>query len=232
LGRCAACRGSLIALSRHHGRRRGFFYGCAYNSKRGPQVCSNNLHLAQAILEQAVVDTVIQSLDDRILQAAVDRALERFREEAKTYSDRRRHLDHEIRAAQAQEAHLIGAIKQGEAPAALVAALREHQERRKALETEQRRLTEAERDAAVDEHQLAADLLAAASDVRTILAERSPEARRVLQALLVERLEFSVFERDGERGYEFVGTGTYGGLLAGYTCPTTSGGPNGIRTRV
>jgi len=26
--------------------------------------------------------------------------------------------------------------------------------------------------------------------------------------------------------------GTYRGLLAGYTCPTSNGGPNGIRTRV
>ena len=30
LGRCG-CGGALIAMSRHHGRRRGYFYGCAYN---------------------------------------------------------------------------------------------------------------------------------------------------------------------------------------------------------
>ena len=29
-------------------------------------------------------------------------------------------------------------------------------------------------------------------------------------------LEFSAFERDGVRGYEFIGTGSYGGLLAGH----------------
>ena len=46
------------------------------------------------------------------------------------------------------------------------------------------------------------------------------------------RLDFAAFESDGVRGYEFVGTGTYGGLLAGDTCPTSNGGPNGIRTRV
>ena len=54
----------------------------------------------------------------------------------------------------------------------------------------------------------------------------------MLQALLIDRLQFSVFGRDGVRGYEFVGTGSYGGLLAGHSCPTSLGGPKGIRTRV
>ncbi|HEY4911239.1 MAG TPA: hypothetical protein VIJ73_17130 [Methylomirabilota bacterium] len=33
------------------------------------------------------------------------------------------------------------------------------------------------------------------------------------------------------RGYAFTGDGTFGGLLAASTWPTTNGGPNGIRTR-
>ena len=83
-----------------------------------------------------------------------------------------------------------------------------------------------------DEAQLIVELSEAAANFRTVLAERTPEARRLLQALLPDRLEFSAFERDGLRGYEFVGTGTYGGLLAGHTCPTSGREPNGIRTRV
>jgi hypothetical protein len=34
------------------------------------------------------------------------------------------------------------------------------------------------------------------------------------------------------RGYQFLGTGTYGGLLVADTCPTSHGGPNGIRAVV
>jgi hypothetical protein len=56
LARCAGCCGPIIAMSRHHGRRRGYFYGCAHNWKRGPAICTNNLHLPQAILDEAVVD--------------------------------------------------------------------------------------------------------------------------------------------------------------------------------
>jgi hypothetical protein len=51
-------------MSRHHGRRRGFFYGCAYNSKRGPTVCQNNFHMPQEVLEDAVIDSVAASFDD------------------------------------------------------------------------------------------------------------------------------------------------------------------------
>ena len=166
VGRCAACGGSLIAMSRHHGRRRGFFYGCAYNSKRGPQVCSNNLHMPQPILEQAVVDAIAEALDAPILRAAVERALQRLRDDVSAHSERRQHLDQELRAIRAREAHLVEAIKLGDAPATLLAALRQEHERRAALEEEHQQLVELEHNAALDERQIAAELAASASNFR------------------------------------------------------------------
>src|SRR5882724_6274984 len=71
-----------------------------------------------------------------------------------------------------------------------------------------------------------------AADLHGILARREPEARRVLQALFNERLAFAPFNEGSTRGYQFLGTGSYGGLLVGDTCPTSHGGPNGIRSRV
>lgn len=50
----------------------------------------------------------------------------------------------------------------------------------------------------------------------------------MLQALFAERMAFAPFNEGPTRGYQFFGTGTYGGLLIGDTCPTSSGGPNGI----
>jgi hypothetical protein len=184
-------------------------------------VCSNNLHMPQLILEQAVVDAVAEALDAPILRAAVERALQRLRDDVSARSERRQHLDHELRAARAQEARLVEAIKLGAAPAALLAALRQEHERRAALEEEHQRWVELEHDAALDERQIAAELAASASNFRAALTERTAEARRVIQALVQDRLDFSAFESDGVRGYEFVGTGTYGGLLAGDTCPTS-----------
>jgi len=54
----------------------------------------------------------------------------------------------------------------------------------------------------------------------------------VLQALLTDRLKFAPFNEGPTRGYQFFGTGTYGRLLLGDTCPTSNGGPNGIRVVV
>jgi len=48
----------------------------------------------------------------------------------------------------------------------------------------------------------------------------------------VDRVDCTPVLVAGARGYAFTGDGTFGGLLAANTWPTTYGGPNGIRTRV
>jgi hypothetical protein len=47
---------------------------------------------------------------------------------------------------------------------------------------------------------------------------------------VVERCDCTPVLVAGARGYAFTGDGTFGGLLAASTWPTTIGGPNGIRT--
>src|SRR5262249_19343199 len=47
MGRCARCGGTLMAMTRPHGKRREHFYGCAYHHKRGGMICSNNLVIRQ-----------------------------------------------------------------------------------------------------------------------------------------------------------------------------------------
>jgi hypothetical protein len=54
----------------------------------------------------------------------------------------------------------------------------------------------------------------------------------VLQAVFADRIAFTPFTEGVIRGYQFVGTGSYGGVLLGDTCPTSHGGPNGIRAVV
>src|SRR5258707_9637871 len=115
LGRCA-CGGALIAMSRHHGRRRGYFYGCAYNWKRGPTVCRNNLHLPQAVLETAVLETVAAQLDPHVVAAAVAEARRRLEETARHRGERRLALEHELRLVRAREQRLAEAIAQGREP--------------------------------------------------------------------------------------------------------------------
>ena len=128
---------------------------------------------------------------------------------------------------------MIEAVKQGHGLDALVTALHATQERRQALERECcTSLDSPYRELTTDRQHLRAALTRRAADLHGILTRREPEARRVLQALFNERVAFTPFNEGSTRGYQFVGTGSYGGLLVGDTCPTSSGGPNGIRTRV
>jgi site-specific DNA recombinase len=235
LGRCG-CGGALIALSRHHGRRRGYFYGCAYNWKRGPAVCRNNLHLPQAVLEMAVLEAVAARLDAPVVDAAVAEALRRVEERDQQRGERRLALEQELRLVRAREQRLAEAIAQGgepnTAPDAVLDALRTEQARRVALEAHVAQVREPVAGSPRDLQQLERQLRHRAADVRSLLLRRLPQGRAMLRALLVDRMTFTPVITAETRGYRFAGQGSYGGLLTGTTWPTTIGGPNGIRTRV
>jgi TPP-dependent indolepyruvate ferredoxin oxidoreductase alpha subunit len=125
-------------MSRHHGRRRGKFYGCAHNWKRGAAICSNNLHLPQAVLDDAVLDATVQALDAELVEAAVAQAFVRLTETTAQIEDQRPTLEGEITEARRREERLAGAIAHGSpgdaAPEALLTALRAEETRRKGLE--------------------------------------------------------------------------------------------------
>lgn len=66
--------------------------------------------------------------------------------------------------------------------------------------------------------------------MRDVLRRQGAQAREVLQTLLVDRFDCTPVLVAGARGYAFTGDGTFGGLLAASTWPTTIGGPNGTPT--
>src|SRR5216683_320549 len=219
LARCTSCGGPIIAMSRHHGRRRGYFYGCAHNWKRGPAICANNLHLPQAVLDEAVLDAMVQALDAELVEAAVAQAFARLTETAAKTADRRPMFESEIAEARRREQRLAEAISRGTpgdaAPEALLSALRVEEARRKSLEEQLATLPESTVAVSVDRNRVARELRTRADDVQGVLHRQGVQAREALQNLLVDRVD-----------------GTFGGLLAANTWPTTYGGPNGIRTRV
>ena len=85
---------------------------------------------------------------------------------------------------------------------ALVTALHATQERRLALERELTTLDSPSRELA-DRRRIRAALTRRAADLHGVLIRREPEARRVLQALFVERLAFAPFDEGPTRGYQF-----------------------------
>jgi hypothetical protein len=219
-------------MSRHHGRRRGYFYGCVYNWKRGPAVCRNNLHLPQAVLDTAVLEAVAARLDPQVVDAAVAEARRRLEETDRHRAERRLALEQELRLVRAREQRLAEAIAQGRepdaAPDAVLAALRTEQARRIVLEADLASVREPVAGSARDRQRLEHQLRHRAADLRSLLLRRLPQGREVLRALLVDRMTFTPVITAGTRGYRFAGHASYGGLLTGTTWPTTSGGPNGL----
>jgi len=236
LARCSSCGGPIIAMSRHHGRRRGYFYGCAHNWKRGPAICPNNLHLPQAVLDEAVLDAMVLALDAELVEAAVAQAVARLTETAAETADQRPILEREIAEVRRREQRLAEAISQGSpgdtAPEALLNTLRTEETRRKKLEEQLTTLPQSTAVVSVDRDRVARELRTRADDMRTVLRRQGAQAREALRTLLVDRFDCTPVLVAGTRGYAFTGDGTFGGLLAASTWPTTFGGPNGIRTRV
>jgi site-specific DNA recombinase len=222
LARCTSCGGPIIAMSRHHGRRRGHFYGCAHNSKRGPAICSNNLHLPQAILDEAVLDAMIHALDAELVEAAVAQAFARLTETAAKTADRRPMLESEIAEARRREQRLADAIAHGTAgddaaPEALLTALRAEESRRKDLEQRLATLPQPAAAVSVDRDHVARELRTRADDMKGVLRRQGAQAREALQALLMDRVDCTPVLVAGTRGYAFTGDGTFGGLLAAST---------------
>src|SRR5499427_5531586 len=231
LARCSSCGGPIIAMSRHHGRRRGYFYGCAHNWKRGRAICSNNLHLPQAVLDEAVLDAMVRALDAELVEAAVAQAFVRLTEAGGETTDRRPVLEAEIAEVRRREQRLVEAISQGSsggaAPEALLKTLRTEETRRKRLEEELAMLPQSIAVVSVDRDRVARELCTRANDMQAVLRRQGAQAREALRTLLVDRLDCTPVLIAGTRGYAFTGDGTFGGLLAASTWPTTFGGPNG-----
>ena len=84
----------------------------------------------------------------------------------------------------------------------------------------------------VDRDRVARELRTRADNMRGVLLRQGPHTREALQTLLLDRVDCTPVLVAGTRGYAFTGDGTFGGLLAASTWPTTYGGPNGTPSLV
>jgi hypothetical protein len=75
LAECARCGGSLVAMTRPHGRQRVAFYGCSRYHKRGVHVCPNGLQIRQDALDRAVVEVLTGALEAGVIAEAVEWAV-------------------------------------------------------------------------------------------------------------------------------------------------------------
>ena len=210
-------------------RDRGHFYGCAYNHKRGAAVCSNDVQIRQDVLDLALLDAISRALDERIVEAAIDEALERLRSGREQQLDRRTQIERELSLIEGKQRYLVQGITRGESMDPLLAAMREEEHRKKFLVAALATLAELEKVASLDAERIKRELRSRAADIRGLLGRHLPQTRQILRKLVVGRVECEPFE-DGDRpGYRVSGQGTYARLLPGGECATSIGGSNELR---
>ena len=83
-------------------------YGCSYHHKRGSGVCSNAVQLKQELLDQAVLTALADVLDERILEAAVEKAVQRVQAQNKDLVTQRSSLVQELSEVETREAPTRG----------------------------------------------------------------------------------------------------------------------------
>jgi site-specific DNA recombinase len=233
IAECGLCGGSLVAMTRSHGKRRVSYYGCLRFHKRGLHACRNGLQIRQDALDAAVVDVLVKALEPDVLAEAVRSAVTELQADHAALIARRSIVIGELATIANRERRLLDALVDGDADAsatAIRARLREELSRRDALTTELERL---DATPMLDADAVVADVQARAADLRGLLARHVTQARQVVRLLLEGRLVCQPFEDENERGYSFTATGTYRRLgVPVVESVNVGGGPNGIRTRV
>jgi hypothetical protein len=184
--------------------------------------------IRQDKLDRAFLEALAEAIDDRLLERAVTKAVERLERCGTGIPDQRTPLVRERNQTAGAIRNLVDAVKLGRATDTLLGELATQESALKALE---RRLADLDSRRAVplDKVQLAGRVEALAAEFRATIKEGGPRARRLLQRVLNgRRVPCVPFREADRRGYRFrQGEIPYSGLLS-----NDIGGPNGIRTRV
>lgn len=145
MARCGVCGGTIQALTRGQGAKRGRFYGFAYNHKRGSPICPNGPQIRQDILDGAVIQAINEVLDERIVEAAVSKALEHLRSGQERDLDRRSQIEREVNLIEHRIQWTVDAIANAGSMDELVARLKKEKTRKEALVQELASLGDLER---------------------------------------------------------------------------------------
>jgi hypothetical protein len=215
---CGLYGGSLVAMTRSHGKQRVPFYGCLRYHKRGVHACHNGLQIRQDALDAAVVDVLVKALEPDVLAEAARSAVTELHADATALIARRSTVTDELATIANRERRLLDALVDGDADAsaqAIRGRLREELARRDALTAELKRLDETP---TLDAEAIVLDVQQRAADLRGLLARHVTQARQVVKLLLEGRLVCQPFEDENERGY----TSRRRARICGSACPLWS----------
>ncbi|MDQ3420060.1 MAG: recombinase family protein, partial [Acidobacteriota bacterium] len=207
--RCATCGGTLSALSRRDGKQRAYFYGCLAHAKRGKTVCDNALVLPIERMDDAVLTAIAgEVLRPAVVHAVIEAVFEAMKPASVTTSVEA--LRSDLRAVDRKLGHLADGIATAGPVPALIAGLKEQQDRRDGL-LAAIGAAEATEHSEVDREAIEAKVLAQVQKWTSLLTSHVGDGRQLLRELLDGPLRFNP---EG-KGYRFEGDVTTGPLIAG-----------------
>ncbi len=228
LARCAHCGGPIEALGRDYSRKKGRYYGCAYHRKRGTAICKNSLRVEQDVLNQVVLKAISDVLDQRLIEAAVEKALETLRSGQDERLTRQKAIERELSLIEASEKHLVDAIACGENMKPLLTRLRFEERRNKELTAELDSLTKPGQVIELEKARLKHDLQRRVADAKSLLGRQTTQARQILRKLIQKPLLCEPIEEDGMKGYRISGEGSYLHLMPGQCASPCVVSPTGF----
>ncbi len=160
-----------------------------------------------------MLQAISEALDERLTEAAIEKALARIRSGDETRLSRKSLVERELSLIEAYENNLVDAIAKGENMDPLLVKLREEERRKKQLIEELDQLMRPAGIVAIDEARLKRDLQGRVKDTKNLLGRHKAQARQMLKKLLEEPLMCEAFEENGRKGYKVTGKGSYLRLL-------------------
>jgi site-specific DNA recombinase len=216
---CSLCQGAVGGVTQFHGngpasnRKRITFYACNLHRKRGPSICANDVVLRQEIVDQVVLEAIRDALDQKIIDASIDKALARLDAGQKPRIDRRFQIEQELSLLEARLARLVQAIASGGPIEALIGQLKAEEARKKALADELAGLRGFGKVIDLDAVRIKRDLRGRVADVVALLGRHTFQARQMLRRLLAGKIRMEPIRNEAQKGYRLFGRLNIGRLL-------------------
>jgi DNA invertase Pin-like site-specific DNA recombinase len=218
LVKCGLCGGSLYVKSSSRKGQRAFSYGCMTYHLRGRSACANSLLVPMEAANEAVLKVLEENvLHPDVTDTVVRKAVAKFRASQQHKKKNRQQYYERIGQVDAELSRLVSAISVGGDIPALVAAVKECNDRRAALSENLKELDRTQELDQTDYDELEQELRDHfKKSWQTILSRQVDQTRQILRKLFNgDRLPFIPMTNDAGSQYEFNGTALIGRLLVG-----------------
>jgi len=128
------------------------------------------VQLKQELLDQAVLTALADVLDERILEAAVEKAVQQLEAQNKDVATQRSRLAQELSEIETRKHRLVEAIARGEAIESLLTQLKAEEQQARLLTERLSMLSHYEQLTSLNRKQLSEELKRRVADIRGLLA--------------------------------------------------------------